>query len=84
MFKQFFQTPFLGVLYSVFLLEEEEEEEAAAVNDIISNFKISKKNEKYIFKIKKKIQKKYVFYILTLNHFCLLISFFCKSPCKSY
>jgi len=49
---------------TVFLLEEEEEEEAAAaVDDIISNFKISKKNEKYIFKIKKKNTKKNTFFI---------------------
>jgi hypothetical protein len=46
---------------TVFLEEEEEEEEAAAVDDIISNFKISKKNEKYIFKINTKKNTFFIF-----------------------
>ena len=67
---------------TVFLLEEEEEEEeeAAAVDDIISNFKISKKNEKYIFKIKKKIQKKIRFLYFNFEPFLSINLIFLQKP----
>jgi len=65
--------------HTVFLLEEEEEE-AAAVDDIISNFKISKKNEKYIFKIKKKIQKKIRFLYFNFEPFLSINLIFLQKP----